>query len=172
MKHLLSLLMVFLLFSCAEAQLDDLEMFVADSKSEPYLFNDNIPTLKGINPLIYTQTDLRSPFSKPQASLLTEVSRLSQSCYQPDLERENKILEMHSLSSIKMRGTLSSNGVMWALVQASDSKVHRVRPGDYLGLNNGNVLKVSSTQIDLLELVSDSNGCWQERMTQLNLPSE
>tara|TARA_R110001583_G_scaffold6499_2_gene32823 strand:+ start:10298 stop:10816 length:519 start_codon:yes stop_codon:yes gene_type:complete len=172
MKLLFTLLMISLLFSCAEAQLDDLEKFVADSKSKIYPLNDDIPTLKKIDTLTYNQVEARSPFSKPQAEVATEVKNASQSCPQPDFERKKQALEMYALSSMKMRGTLSINGVLWALVQVSGSEVYRVRTGYYLGLNYGKVLKVSSTQIDLLELASDRNGCWKERVTQLKLLTE
>lgn len=172
MKLLFSLLIIFLLFSCAEAQIDDLEKFVADSKSKVYPLNDDIPTLKKIDTLTYTQVDVRSPFSKPQAEVATAVKNAPQSCPQPDFERKKQALEMYSLSSMKMRGTLAVDGVLWALVQVSGSEVYRVQSGYYLGLNYGKVLKVSRTQIDLLELASDRNGCWKERVTQLKLLSE
>ena len=172
MKKLLPLLMSFSLLACVDVQVDDLEVFVAESKSKVYPLNDDIPVLKKIDTLTYTQEKARSPFSQPQAEVATEVRNTPKSCPQPNFERKKEALEMFSLSSMKMRGTLEINDQLWALIQVSNNEVHRVKPGYFLGLNHGKVLKVTTSQIDLLELASDSSGCWQERITQLTLQSE
>ncbi|TEW53919.1 pilus assembly protein PilP [Psychromonas sp. RZ22] len=172
MKHLFTLLMSLSLFACVEVKIDDLNSFVVETKAKVYPINDKIPTLKKIDALVFTQEEGRDPFSKPKAEVAEVVKNAPKSCPQPNFERKKQSLEMYSLENIKMRGTLSINEELWALVQVSGGEIHKVRPGYYLGLNYGKVLKVSKNKIDLLELASDSNGCWQERVTQIELLSE
>lgn len=172
MKKLSIVLMSFALFSCVEVQIDDLQKFVQETKSKVYPLNDKVPTLKKIDALAFTQVDGRSPFSKPKAEVAKAVKAAPKSCPQPNFERKKQPLEMYSLENMQMRGTLLINEELWALVQVSGGEIHKVRPGHYLGLNYGKVLKIRKNKIELLELASDSNGCWQERMTQITLKSK
>ena len=172
MKQLLPLSLVFLLFSCAEANLDDLETFVVDTKSKVYPVKNEVPTLKKIDTLNFTQEGERNPFSQPQLEVVREVKDTPKSCPQPNFDRKKQALELYSLGLMQMKGTLSINGELWALVQVSGNEVHKVRPGNYLGLNYGKVLKINKDKIDLLELAPDRNGCWEERVTQMTLVSE
>ncbi|RBW45119.1 pilus assembly protein PilP [Psychromonas sp. B3M02] len=172
MKKLLPLPLVFLLFSCSEANLEDLNKFVVDTKSKVYPVKNEVPTLKKIDTLNFTQAEGRNPFSQPKLEVVAEVKDTPKSCPQPNFEREKQALELYSLGQMQMRGTLLKDGELSALVQISGNEVHRVKPGNYLGLNYGKVLKINKDQIDLLELAPDQNGCWEERLTQIKLVSK
>ena len=172
MKQLLILSMSLSLFACVEVNIDDLNTFVVETKSKVYPINDEVPSLKKIDALVFTQEKGRSPFSKPKAEVVAQKKNLPKSCPQPNFERKKQALEMYSLENIQMRGTLSINDELWALLRVSSGEVHKVRPGYYLGLHYGKILKITKNQIDLLELASDSNGCWQERITKITLLSE
>ena len=172
MKHLLTLLMTLSLFSCTEVKIDDLSAFVVETKSKVYPINDKVPTLKKNDALVFTQEEGRNPFLKPKAEVVAAVKNAPKSCPQPNFERKKQALEMYSLENMQMRGTLLINDELWALVQVSGGEIHKVRPGYYLGLNYGKVLKITKNKIDLLELASDSHGCWQERVTQITILSE
>ena len=43
-----------------------------------------------------------------------------------------------------MRGTLSEADTTWALVETNDGSVYRMGAGEYLGLFNGRISKVTS----------------------------
>jgi len=172
MRFFILLIMTLPLFSCVDVQVDDLREYVNKVKSQVYPINDKIPTLKKIDVIVFTQENGRNPFSEPRAEAVSPLANIPKSCPQPDFKRKKHPLEMYSLDNITMRGTLLIDDVLWALVQVSGGEVHKIKPGDYLGLNYGRVLKVDQNKVELLELASDKNGCWQERVTQIILRSE
>jgi type IV pilus assembly protein PilP len=172
MRILIILFMTLPLFSCIEADIEDLSKFVADAKSRTYPINDKIPTLKKIDALAFTQNSSRNPFSEPQAEVVAPIANAPKSCPQPNFERRKQALEMYSLDNLIMRGTINVDDETWGLVQVSGGELHKVRIGYYLGLNHGKVLKVTKNEIELLELAADMDGCWQERVTQIALQSE
>ena len=172
MRILIIILCSFSLFYCVEVQVDDLNRFVVEAKSKIYPINDKIPELKKIDALAYTGADGRNPFTEPKAEVAAPTKDAPKSCPQPNFKRKKQALEMYSLDNLLMRGTLLMNEELWALVQVSGGEIHKVRPGYYLGLNHGKVLKITKSKIELLELASDRDGCWQERITQITLQSE
>ena len=169
MRLFIVLAMTFPLFSCVDVNLDDLSRFVVETKAKIYPINDKVPTLKKINALTFTQESGRNPFTAPKAEVAAPVLNAPKSCPQPNLNRKKQALEMYSLDNLAMRGTLVVDQEIWALVQVTDGELYRVRPGYYLGLNHGKVLKITEDKIDLLELAADREGCWQERVTQITL---
>ena len=52
-----------------------------------------------------------------------------------------------------MVGTLTRGKQTWAVVQAPDGTVHRMKIGDHLGQNFGMVTRVSDEKVDVIELV-------------------
>ena len=67
-----------------------------------------------------------------------------------------------------MRGTMGRQDGLWALVSAND-EVYRVKEGQYLGLNQGQVIKINPDGVLLEEIIPDGKGCWIKRETKLNL---
>ena len=172
MRFFILLLITLPLFSCVEVEIDDLNEFVVRTKSQIYPINDKVPALKKIDAIVFTQDKGRNPFSEPKPEVAAPVKNAPKSCPQPNFNRRKHPLEMYSLDNLSMRGTLLNNDRLWGLVQVSGGEMHRVKPGDYLGLNYGKVLKISNSKIELLELASDKDGCWQERITQITLQSQ
>ncbi|MFT6986343.1 MAG: type IV pilus assembly protein PilP [Psychromonas sp.] len=172
MRIFILLLITLPLFSCVEVKVDDLSEFVVKTKSQIYPINDKVPALKKIEPIVFTQGDGRNPFSEPKAEVVAPTKNTPKSCPQPNFERKKQPLEMYSLDNLIMRGTLRIDDELWALVQVSGGELYKVKPGYYLGLNHGKVLKVTKNEVELLELASDRDGCWQERITQIKLQSE
>ncbi len=172
MRFFILLVMTLPLFSCVEVNVDDLNEFVVKTKSQIYPINDKVPALKKIDAMVFTQEEGRNPFSEPKAEVVAPTKNTPKSCPQPNFERKKQPLEMYSLDNLMMQGTLRINDELWALVQVSGGELHKVKPGYYLGLNHGKVLKVTKNKVELLELASDKDGCWQERITQITLKSE
>ncbi len=172
MRFFTLLLITLPLFSCVEAEVDDLQEFVARTKSQIYPINDKVPALKKIDAIVFTLDNGRNPFSEPRAEELAPVKNKPKSCPQPNFQRKKHPLEMYSLDNLSMRGTLLLDDALWALVQVPGGEIHRVKAGDYLGLNYGKILKISRQKIELLEIASDKDGCWQERITQITLQSQ
>jgi type IV pilus assembly protein PilP len=87
----------------------------------------------------------------------------------PDRLRRREELENYSLDSLKMVGTLEQNETRWALVVAPDGILHRVRVGNYLGKNNGQITLISPEIIQLTEIIGDGPGSWRERESSIAL---
>ena len=71
-----------------------------------------------------------------------------------------------------MHGTLGSEEHLWGLIKASSGEIFRVSPGDYIGLNHGEILDITKNYIELSELILTGKGCWQVRTTQIPLSSQ
>ncbi|AGH82479.1 type IV pilus biogenesis protein PilP [Psychromonas sp. CNPT3] len=172
MKKLLSVLVLFSLFSCSDENNEDLHEFVQNTKSLTYPIHDKIPELKNIDALIFTETLGRDPFATPYLSAAKDHGLLPSKCPQPNIQRKKGILESYPLDRLAMSGTVRINKTLFALIQASGGELYHVKKGDYLGLNQGKISDVSNKKIELVELIADNTGCWQERSTQIILPSE
>ena len=90
----------------------------------------------------------------------------------PDLDRPTEELEKYALGSLKMVGTYRdfNTSDLWALVKAPDGIVHRVREGNHMGQNFGEVFSITEQRIDLQEIVPDvKSGGWKERGAFISL---
>ncbi len=83
-----------------------------------------------------------------------------------ELNRRREPLEAYELETMSMAGTLLRQGRAVALVSV-DRMLHQVRVGDYMGQNNGRVVKIEEGRIELREVVQDASGEWVERAASL-----
>jgi type IV pilus assembly protein PilP len=67
-----------------------------------------------------------------------------------------------------MVGTLSDDTGRFALITGAGG-VHRVKVGDYLGRNDGKIVSISDSQVDVIEIVPDGEGGWLERPRSISL---
>jgi type IV pilus assembly protein PilP len=82
----------------------------------------------------------------------------------PDENRSKDTLERYKLSTLKLVGTLSKNETdLQALIKTTSGGVHILEAGHYIGLNNGLVVNVSETKVDILEVVPNGSGGWISR---------
>ncbi|QSX34035.1 pilus assembly protein PilP [Shewanella avicenniae] len=166
------IVLVVILISGCIGDRADLEQFVASTKTNHV---PRIPPLKEppkFEHFAYQAELLRSPFVPPARELTEEVVDTSRDCLQPDLKRRKGRLETYALDNLKMRGTLSQDSVVWALLETADASVYRVGVGDYLGLYHGRIKAISASSIDIRELIPDGSGCWTERNSSLELTGE
>ena len=54
-----------------------------------------------------------------------------------------------------MVGTLKDATTLWGLVQSSQRIVYRVKVGNYMGFNDGEITDVSNDEIKLTEIIPD-----------------
>jgi len=78
-------------------------------------------------------------------------------------------LEEFPLEGLRMVGYLYQKKVGHAVIRAPDGKLHRVKAGNYVGLNFGLIQEVNETEVKIKEMVQDSGGDWSERMSSLQL---
>lgn len=121
------------------------------------------------NPQAYTGMDGIEPFSAQKlAGALKQEARQPNSAVASELNRRKEPLEAFPLDSMSMVGSVSKQGVSYALLKV-DGLLYQVKAGEYLGQNYGKIMKISETEITLREIVQDASGEWIERPTTLQL---
>jgi type IV pilus assembly protein PilP len=158
-----------LLAGCGARDFSDLDAFMAEKQARPGGIIDPIPTFKAYEAFSYGATRLRSPFDRPIE--VREITQLqSVSSVRPDENRAKEFLEQFTFDSLAMVGTLERSGEDWALVRDPDGGIHRVQIGNYLGRNHGRIVELTSSFVQVVEIVSDgtSDG-WVERPRTIEL---
>lgn len=161
------LVTMLLVAGCSGSGMSDLHSQVAEiketTKGEPL---DPIPEIKPYRPFAYAAYGLRNPFES--ADFIDEEPVPAVSGIRPDQGRPKELLEQFALESLKMVGTIDREG-LWVLMEAPDRIVHRVGIGNYMGTNHGRITDVSQERVDLVEIVPDGLGGWEQRESYLSL---
>lgn len=146
---------------------DDLDQYINEIKARP---GGRIEPLPEITPYeIFTYVadaeNIRSPFvpDTPQ------VAAGGGGGPRPVEGRSREFLEDFPLDSLRMVGTLDMGNTVYGLVQTSDGLIHRVVPGNYMGQNDGRILEISESEIDMVEIISDGIGGYIERDAAISL---
>ncbi len=158
----LALLLVTLSLAACGGSRGDLEKWVAEVKARPAPALEPLPTMQQFETFEYTAQNMRDPFDQTFTGEGAGGPR-------PDPGRRKQTLEMFSLDSLKMVGTLGSGKNLVALVMAPDKVTYRVKPGDYMGQSDGRVTGVFEDRIELVELVPDGAGGWLEHPAKMAL---
>lgn len=114
-----------------------------------------------------TRKALRNPFDLPAVDEATVSS--TQATARPDPNRPRQVLEQFSLDSLRMVGTMGAGSAMTALIRAPDRTTYRVRVGQYIGQNDGRVVNIDASGLDLIELVRDGGNGWAEQPASILL---
>ena len=85
--------------------------------------------------------------------------------------KSGQLLEGFDLEQFEMVGALSSESQASALLRVN-GVIHRVKVGDYLGRNNGQVAWIQAQQIEVFELIPDGRGGWLERSLTIPLKQQ
>jgi type IV pilus assembly protein PilP len=141
----------------------EIEEWVAEVKARPAPPLDPLPVMKQFETFEYSAEGLRDPFAVPTPD------RDSGSGLRPDPNRRKEALEAYPLDGLNMVGTIGGDGNLVGLVLAPDKVTYRVRPGNYLGQNDGRIIAVHADSIEMVELVPDGAGGWLERQARIAL---
>ena len=139
------------------------EQWVAEVKARPAPPLDPLPVMKQFETFEYNPEGLRDPFAVPVPD------RDSGSGLRPDPNRRKEALEVFPLDGLDMVGTIGTGANLIGLVLAPDRVTYRVRPGMYMGQNDGRITGVFEDRIELVELGPDGAGGWLERQAKLTL---
>lgn len=157
------------LAGCSD-NMNDLRSFVAKARAQKVTKIAAIPQMTPYVPFTYEQNDRRDPFVPAGNDEHAKTPTVAaDSTIHPDFNRPRQALEQYPLDALHMVGTLSFNKVQYAMVSAPDGVVHRVTVGDYMGQQFGRVVKITSTQVDLSEIVPNGFGGWERKPTKLAL---
>lgn len=147
--------------------MDDLDQYINEVKAKPGGRIEPLPEITPYEVFTYTADaeGLRSPFvpDTPQ------VAAGPGGGVRPDSERSREFLEGFPLDTLRMVGTLELGDVNYGLVQTSDGLIHRVVPGNYMGQNDGRIVRVTESEIELIEIISDGIGGYLEREAAISL---
>jgi len=92
----------------------------------------------------------------------------------PDLKRPKEVLEAYSLDTLSMVGRVKTNKlkVQWGLLKVSDGKIYRVSTGNHIGKNYGKILSILHDKIEIMEIIPNGEGGWEEREAAIVLSQE
>jgi len=160
------LLPLALLGGCGNGDLQDLQEFVKNSGAGLRGQIKPPPDIKPYAPFTYNNdSGLPDPF-KPRKA---DPKKGHGGFNQPDMTRPHEMLEEYPLESLKMTGFVRMAGVSYAVIRSPDGKVHKVRAGNYMGQNYGQITSVNESGVTVKELVEDGNGDWSEKISTLQL---
>jgi type IV pilus assembly protein PilP len=163
-----TLLTSVLLTGCFGSGNSDLRHFIETTKASEGLPVEPAPEVPVVESYTYMagREGFRSPFVFAEEELEEEFTDTG---IRPDTTRPKEELEAFSLDTLRMVGTLSQSDVTFALIQAKDGTVHRVRQGNYMGKNYGRITGVFLDRVELVEIVPDRMGNFVERQAAIAL---
>lgn len=152
------------LLGCGGSQHDDLEQFVREAGQGMRGKVEPLPEVKPYEPFPYEAFDLPEPFKPRKLKHAGAGGGL-----QPDLERRKEALESFELEKLRMVGTLQQRKEVYALIKAPDNSLHRVKKGNYMGVNFGLITSITEQEVKVIETIEDSAGDWSKKENSLSL---
>lgn len=160
--------LVFGLAGCGvSSDFSDLQSYMDEVRARPKGSIEPLPKFQPYEAFTYSAAAMRSPFQPPVKIDLARQQKGSKDI-KPDETRVKQFLEGFNIETFEMVGTLSNEGGMFALIRGAGG-VHRIKVGDYLGRNNGRIVAINASAIEVLEIVPDGEGGWLERPRSLAL---
>lgn len=117
----------------------------------------------------YQGHQMRVPFSLPEVALVTHQPTTDPDCWQPISRRNIGELERYPLSQLHLKGVMGNGGQLSALIQTPVGNVVQIKTGQYIGLNNGKITRVTGKSLVVNETFPDGLGCWESRIIKLVL---
>jgi len=153
---------------CGNPRLAELQEYVHQVQARPPEPLEPLPEIPQISTFVYEPGNRRDPFvADTKTNVVVDVS--PGDSLAPDPLRRKEELEGYALDALRMVGTLERNGTKWGLIRTQDGTLHRVRIGNYMGQNNGQITSIRDDAIQLTEVISDAPGAWREREATVSL---
>jgi len=150
------------LSACNLSHTQDLNTYVQEVKSRKSAVEDANIEFPAYQSYAYVSVNLRDPFSLNIGPVDPSADRGSCNV----TKHTSGVLERYPLDSLFFVGNIQrSDGEQWALIKSKDGIVFRTKKGDYIGPNNGRILRISIDQIELNELIPGIDGCIEKRTT-------
>jgi type IV pilus assembly protein PilP len=167
LKSSLGLLAALLLAGCGDSDVREVRTWMEETKAQTKPAVKPLPAPKEFVPYAYNQAAVIDPFNPEKLAGPGGMAQ-APSAQQPDLNRPREVLENYPLDTMQMVGMMQKDGVGFALVQIERS-VYRVKAGQRLGQNFGQVTRVTPAAVEIREMVQDAAGDWVERISKLEL---
>ncbi|OTG84932.1 pilus assembly protein PilP [Acinetobacter sp. ANC 4648] len=157
----------FVLVGC-DSRIDAVNQEMANIRNQPALPIEPAPVFPPVPSFNYSAQQLRSPFLP--GSIAKELKIMSGKRVYPNFSRQTQPLESYALETLTFKGSIKgSGGQIIALISTPDGEIERVQLGSYLGINQGRIVNITPTQIDLIEIVPDGRDGYIERPRSLIL---
>lgn len=145
----------------AGSDFSDLDAYMNEVRLRPPGKIEPTPTFRSYETFTYRASTLRSPFS-PQIRVDLAGHQRGSRNVKPDPGRMKQFLEGFNIEQFEMVGTISNASGAFALLRGAGG-VHRLKVGDYLGRNDGRIVAINHSQVEVVEIVPDGEGAWLER---------
>lgn len=155
------------LSGCGGGDFSDLQSYMEQVRARPKGSIEPVPKFQPYEAFTYTASVMRSPF-QPSVKIDIMSQRKGSKDIKPDETRIKQFLEGFNIETFEMVGTLSNDSGLNALIRGAGG-VHRVKVGDYLGRNNGRIISIKDSGIEVIEIVPDGEGGWLERPRSIPL---
>ncbi|WP_192563215.1 pilus assembly protein PilP [Pseudomonas gozinkensis] len=153
--------LLLVLSGCGGDDFSDLDAYMNEVRLRPPGKIEPTPTFRSYPTFTYSAANLRSPFSRQLRVDLAGQKHGSRDV-KPDPNRVKQYLEGFNIEQFEMVGTIANASGSFALLRGAGG-VHRLKVGDYLGRNDGRIIAISASQVDVVEIVPDGQGAWLER---------
>ena len=179
-KGSILLFICFLVNGCVSHNMPDLKKQVSAIMSRPGGGIEPIPEIKPYEAYVYEsgKSGANNPFKRfyiQEQSIALEDKQgpiddgLTEEMRNEIQNRNREELERYELDSLRMVGTLQNEENNWGIVVDPGGIVHRVKTGNYVGLNIGKITSIAEEQIEVREIIKDNNGRYEERRALLPL---
>lgn len=169
-----------LISGCVSNDMSDLEAYKDEVLARKSGRIEPLPEIKPYERYLYQGSkngarDPFEPFYEEKKEVVQEEKKVDarQQRLLDEIRNRNKEeLEQFALDSLRMVGTLEDTDQLWGIIKDSNGVIHRVKPGNYIGLNFGKIIRIAEEGIELREIVKDSQGNYDERQASLALTEE
>ncbi|SDX14901.1 type IV pilus assembly protein PilP [Thiocapsa roseopersicina] len=159
-------LMALLSWGCDRSGTQELRSYVDEVRARPPGPIEPLPEIQPVDAFVFEPDGRRDPFVMDTQ---TAAAAGADNSLAPDPLRPKEELESYPLDSLRMVGTVQQQETRWALVRTREGLVYRVRVGNHLGMNNGQIVDITDDAVRLTEIVSEIPGDWRERSAELKL---
>ncbi|WP_199451197.1 pilus assembly protein PilP [Vibrio harveyi] len=167
-KSLLVVCIAGVLTAC-QANDESLTEFIRDVENQARRDVTKLQPVEEYVVVNYEPEILRAPFELPKEATIATQPVARKDCWQPPSRKRTGKLERFPLAQLRLKGVMGIGSSVSGLVQAPNGTVYKVKPGQYLGRNNGKVTHVSHNYLLINETLPDGLGCWQKRKVKLAL---
>lgn len=165
-------LTIAILGGCAESR-SELETYIAGVKQRPGKPLPPLPKMQELETFEYAAYEMRDPFSRIVTEQQDEVAvAVAGAGPRPDRDRRKEELESFPLDALDMVGTMGAEAELFGLIKDPTGVIHRVKPSNFLGQNDGKILGIYEDRIELVELFPNGLGGWEERRSAIALDDE
>ena len=125
-----------------------------------------------IQPLPDVKTYVHIPFATTNETpfemrLPLSLQQMMKNRFAPDINRKKEPLEDYSIDNLKMVGSIKKEGKLYGLIRDRDGIIHYISLGSHMGLNFGEVIQLTDSEIVLDERVRDGD---EWKLIKTNIP--